>query len=829
MKTTIKQKQGSHLQLGVTTSGQFGRRNWLLLAACAIGLLAAASGRAQQVVYPLPFYEPFPCTNTPFNGFGYGNNEELGVGANDGLLGYPSSSSNVWSFGNSLSSSCARAVNTNGQSGLQYPGLTNVDAAFITGALALYGKNTSSTKDRAVALAIPVSSSNAPLSLYASCLINIQTNTFSGASPFPFFGLTQTGTDSVNHAGALVYLNNALQLQVSKNSVTTAATTPTLISNYTYLIVLRYKFNPGTNDEMDLWVDPTALGSNVTVPPPTLTTTNGNNLATNFFGAVGIFEGGNPPQMIIDEIRVATNWGGVTPTFPPPGNSYAVTGGGAGCGDTSFDVALNGSDSGVTYYLYTNGIPTGISVNGTGSAIDFGSQTTTALYTVAGSNTTSGFQGWMNGGAAVTILSPPTITTQPLPLTVPSGELGAFIVGSSGGGQTYQWYRGGVALTNAGEFSDVQTSNLVIFPVTSADAANTNNGYYVVISNACGTSVTSVTNALTLGAPASVVWYGDNNSNFWDVSVSENWNTNSSYFNYGDNVTFGDIAYTGAVTLNNSFLSPSTITVDAAGLAYTFSGPGGLAGSGSIIMNGGSSLTLTVPNTETGGIIISNGTVSFNNAGNLGAGIITLAGGELAAGNVGLVDVDNEIDVTSTNSAIGISATGGQPLVLTNILNGISGNLTFVDNATKSGSPAIELTYPNIAFNLPVNLNVGTGGGLILGDYNTSGVHAWENIISGAGQIQRNAAGGQTVLEATNTYSGGTILTSGQLGVATNSVFISGGLVSGPLGTGNLIVDTRTSGVSPQALRLRRACHAGQFSHLVQQCRRPHLRHFRQQ
>jgi hypothetical protein len=429
MKNTIEQQQNGCLQTGVSTNRRFSLRNGILLVAGAIGLLAAGSGQAQPV-FPLPFYEPFPSDaapysfNSAYNNVGYINNEELGQNATDGSA---NGSGYVWTFANGISSSCSRILITNGVSGLEYPGLVNVDATYQTGLLSMYIKDTGSTKDRAVQLSIPTNNRNAPFPIYASCLFSIQTNKYTSSSPFAFFGLSANNAPntSVSHNGATAYVsyngvNQNFQLQISKNS-TTADThlTSALTTSNTYLLVLRYNYTAGTNsnDSVDLWVDPIALGSNVTVPTPTISTTNNANLATNFFGAVAIFEAANPCIVYIDEIRVATNWGGVTPTNAWPGNIYTVTGGGAGCGSTSFDVGLSGSDTGVTYWLYTNGVPTGISANGTtGQTIDFGPQTTTALYTVAGSNNTTFNQGWMNGSASVSVLAAPSITTQPAPL-----------------------------------------------------------------------------------------------------------------------------------------------------------------------------------------------------------------------------------------------------------------------------------------------------------------------------------------------------------------------------------------------------------------------------
>ena len=105
-----------------------------------------------------------------------------------------------------------------------------------------------------------------------------------------------------------------------------------------------------------------------------------------------------------------------------------------------------------------------------------------------------------------------------------------------------------------------------------------------MITNACGTSLASTTNSLALGAPGNLIWFGGQPTTAWDVGITANWDTNASNFNYGDNVTFDDNSASENVTLANNFLSPSTMTINGAG-AYVFTGPGGLAGSGSIVMN----------------------------------------------------------------------------------------------------------------------------------------------------------------------------------------------------------------------------------------------------
>lgn len=70
-------------------------------------------------------------------------------------------------------------------------------------------------------------------------------------------------------------------------------------------------------------------------------------------------------------------------------------------------MGLSGSESGVKYRLYLNGVATGSEVTGTGNAISFGNRTAAGTYTV---KTTTGCISNMNGSTTINITPQPTIT-----------------------------------------------------------------------------------------------------------------------------------------------------------------------------------------------------------------------------------------------------------------------------------------------------------------------------------------------------------------------------------------------------------------------------------
>jgi hypothetical protein len=98
-----------------------------------------------------------------------------------------------------------------------------------------------------------------------------------------------------------------------------------------------------------------------------------------------------------------------------------------------------------------------------------------------------------NSGSGSTV-SAPTITTQPTFVTVTEGAAATFTVAASGSSLTYQWYKGGTAISGA------TSASYTISATATSDAGS----YYVTVTNTGG-SVTSSTVTLTVtsstGAP----------------------------------------------------------------------------------------------------------------------------------------------------------------------------------------------------------------------------------------------------------------------------------------------------------------------------------------
>ena len=117
--------------------------------------------------------------------------------------------------------------------------------------------------------------------------------------------------------------------------------------------------------------------------------------------------------------------GSVNIAINPLPTLFGVTGGGNyPAGGTGVMIGLSGSQAGISYQLFVNGVSTGIPVAGTGVAISFGLQTVAGNYTVVGTNTTTFCFVIMTGSATVVI--------NPLPLVFDVTGGGDRCFGSAG-------------------------------------------------------------------------------------------------------------------------------------------------------------------------------------------------------------------------------------------------------------------------------------------------------------------------------------------------------------------------------------------------------------
>ena len=279
---------------------------------CAIGL-ATFFAHAVTAQVPLPIYEPFPAS--------YTNTTDDSTQVPAGGATFPArrlgngNTTAVWSIGGAQGGGSALVVG--GAASLSYPGLfasPNTIGVFIR------TNNTTATRSRAILFP-----ANTAGTVYGSFLINVQqapsptdpNNATGFGRLFAKFDSVTSGTGGTSMAGVWLTESNTIAISKSSNAAW-GADTATPLSAGTHLIVVRYTFNAGVDDDtVDLWIDPIA-GSfsvpEVNVPAPTLSLATGLDVPSlsSFF----IYHIGSEvvASMFLDEIRLANTWADVTST-----------------------------------------------------------------------------------------------------------------------------------------------------------------------------------------------------------------------------------------------------------------------------------------------------------------------------------------------------------------------------------------------------------------------------------------------------------------------------------------------------------------------------------
>jgi len=327
----------------------------------------------------------------------------------------------------------------------------------------------------------------------------------------------------------------------------------------------------------------------------------------------------------------------------------------------------------------------------------------------------------------------PIITGQPASVTNLPGSTATFTVVANGA-TSYQWFKGAVSLSDAGNVSGAGTAALTLSGVGSADAVS----YSVVVSNIVG-SVTSAPASLTLIPPGTLTWdangsgtvvrdgRGDwvNTTNtWWNGTADANWlDYNNAQIGSGgtggtinvDTVNANIVMFTnfsGTYTLTNG-----TLTVLSNLMVANSSGSVVLAsvigGTGGVTMNSSGSLCLygVSHNTYTGGTTINRGTLIWGAIINgnspdcsyaLGTGPVTLNSGatlEFQRANPYNALILNGGTLWSQNgwgvTWKGAVTVNSNTTVKTDFYMNFSGSITGAGGFTKTGSDTNTLSGNN--------------------------------------------------------------------------------------------------------------------------------------
>lgn len=123
-----------------------------------------------------------------------------------------------------------------------------------------------------------------------------------------------------------------------------------------------------------------------------------------------------------------------------------VTGGGRYCGvGAGPHVGLSSSTSGVNYRLFKNGVFSGVTIVGTGTALDFGPKTSSGVYTIEAVNPATGCTNTMSGSATIITGTNPVVYTVTGLSSYCAGGAGVPVnLSGSNTGVNYQLYISGV-------------------------------------------------------------------------------------------------------------------------------------------------------------------------------------------------------------------------------------------------------------------------------------------------------------------------------------------------------------------------------------------------
>ncbi len=272
-------------------------------------------------------------------------------------------------------------------------------------------------------------------------------------------------------------------------------------------------------------------------------------------------------------------------------------------------------------------------------------------------------------------------------------------------------------------------------------------------------------------------------------------------FIYNDRITGGTTVFDAA---SHTLEANGKLTLGSFGV--TISNPiNESGGSYSFTKAGPGQLNLSGINTYSGGTTNLAGIIAVNGSSMLGTGPLVLAGGDLlgtstragvplsnsiilATAGAGTIYGDSTATPPSTRV---VSFAGG--------LGGTNGTFRVGNKGLANNTFSLRVTGGGYTFTRPILVGdsgfdtAGAISGLQIFNDNTSGDVTLSGVISGAGFLQRDIGtagnGGNLILTASNTFSGGIFIAGGLVGFGVNSTSSGGAVTSGPVGTGVVEID----------------------------------------
>ncbi len=435
------------------------------------------------------------------------------------------------------------------------------------------------------------------------------------------FTITPIGTGSQACAGASVISTVtvnptpiATATPLSQNSCSGSAITPLILGTTNVVSGTTFAWTRDNNSEAT-----GIAASGVSFPSGILTNTAGTTTVTFSISAVSPNGcSGTPATATVSVYNNST--------------AYTVTGGGTFCSPgAGLPVGLTNSQVGYNYQLLLDGAPAGSPVAGTGSALNFGNQVQSGVYTVIASN--AGCTKPMIGSASITANNSvtPTISVITSNTTICANTNATFfaIATNTGANATYDFMVNGISKQNTTSKVFI-TNTLLNNDVVTCTLASTNTCQTASSTESNPIQMT-VTSSSSLAAPAAIT-------------------------GLTTQCTLGAVSYVGSVTTGGTWSSsdPSVASIvpvngkitamsnGTAIISYTISSSNGCTNSASVVftvaqqsapgtITGGSSsfcvgTTTTFTNSSTTGVwSIPYGRATINSSTGLATG--TSAGG----------------------------------------------------------------------------------------------------------------------------------------------------------------------------------------------------------
>jgi len=301
--------------------------------------------------------------------------------------------------------------------------------------------------------------------------------------------------------------------------------------------------------------------------------------------------------------------GTATVVASPLPTAFSLTGGGGYCvGDTGVHIGLAGSQTGVTYQLYSGSTAVGAPVLGTGGAIDFGLYSAVGSYSASATNATTGCTSAMSGSV--------TVSVNPLPLVYTVTGGGAYCASGSGisvglsgsqPGVNYTLYVGGAptGTVAAGAGGSISFGLQTVVGTYSVMATN--------VSTGCMVAMTGSVDVSTIPAPAAYTVTGGGAYCAGGAGVAVGLSNSASGVFYqlynGGSATGTPVAGTGGSISFGLQTAAGTYTVLATGGSTSCTAP--MMGSVTVFINPTVSPTVAISN-DAGGTICTGSVVTFS-------------------------------------------------------------------------------------------------------------------------------------------------------------------------------------------------------------------------